>query len=282
MKKYIAVLLTLTLMLGLGAVTVQAAGNYPSTDADFGVTIDILEDGSVNIGANADAINSAVSSVASGFNANWIYIAIYDSNPNFNADSDMTGAGQPYTEVLAGDTAAGRVDGSAFKYNIKSGALDKDDPTYPFEEGKTYYVYICACDGANWVWNYAGTSFTYKTKGNYPSYKGDWGVTAEVQEDGSVIINADKAKIDASAEGINALGTLYVTVYDADPNFNMGSDMTGSGNEPYGKAQAGPNNVGKLDDFSYKITKGEDGNGTGSYPFEEGHTYYVCLPSNRE
>lgn len=43
MKKYIAVLLTLTLMLGLGAVTVQAAGNYPSTDADFGVTIDILE-----------------------------------------------------------------------------------------------------------------------------------------------------------------------------------------------------------------------------------------------
>lgn len=109
MKKYIAVLLTLTLMLGLGAVTVQAAGNYPSTDADFGVTIDILEDGSVNIGANADAINSAVSSVASGFNANWIYIAIYDSNPNFNADSDMTGAGQPYTEVLAGDTAAGRV-----------------------------------------------------------------------------------------------------------------------------------------------------------------------------
>lgn len=63
MKKYIAVLLTLTLMLGLGAVTVQAAGNYPSTDADFGVTIDILEDGSVNIGANADAINSAVSSV---------------------------------------------------------------------------------------------------------------------------------------------------------------------------------------------------------------------------
>lgn len=103
MKKYIAVLLTLTLMLGLGAVTVQAAGNYPSTDADFGVTIDILEDGSVNIGANADAINSAVSSVASGFNANWIYIAIYDSNPNFNADSDMTGAGQPYTEVLAGD-----------------------------------------------------------------------------------------------------------------------------------------------------------------------------------
>lgn len=277
MKKYIAVLLTLTLMLGLGAVTVQAAGNYPSTDADFGVTIDILEDGSVNIGANADAINSAVSSVASGFNANWIYIAIYDSNPNFNADSDMTGAGQPYTEVLAGDTTAGRVDGSAFKYNIKSGTLDKDDPTYPFEEGKTYYVYICACDGANWVWNYAGTSFTYKTKGNYPSYKGDWGVTAEVQEDGSVIINADKAKIDASAEGINALGTLYVTVYDADPNFNMGSDMTGSGNEPYGKAQAGPNNVGKLDDFSYKITKGEDGNGTGSYPFEEGHTYYVYV-----
>lgn len=169
------------------------------------------------------------------------------------------------------------MDGSAFKYNIKSGALDKDDPTYPFEEGKTYYVYICACDGANWVWNYAGTSFTYKTKGNYPSYKGDWGVTAEVQEDGSVIINADKAKIDASAEGINALGTLYVTVYDADPNFNMGSDMTGSGNEPYGKAQAGPNNVGKLDDFSYKITKGEDGNGTGSYPFEESHTYYVYV-----
>ena len=136
MKKYIAVLLTLTLMLGLGAVTVQAAGNYPSTDADFGVTIDILEDGSVNIGANADAINSAVSSVASGFNANWIYIAIYDSNPNFNADSDMTGAGQPYTEVLAGDTAAGRVDGSAFKYNIKSGALDKDDPTIPLRKAK--------------------------------------------------------------------------------------------------------------------------------------------------
>lgn len=76
MKKYIAVLLTLTLMLGLGAVTVQAAGNYPSTDADFGVTIDILEDGSVNIGANADAINSAVSSVASGFNANG-YILLF-------------------------------------------------------------------------------------------------------------------------------------------------------------------------------------------------------------
>ena len=53
--------------------------------------------------------------------------------------------------------------------------------------------------------------------------------------------------------------------------------MLGNGNEPYGKAQAGPNNVGKLDDFSYKITKGEDGNGTGSYPFEEGHTYYVYV-----
>ena len=151
MKKFVAVMLALTLMLALGAVTTQAAGNYPSTDADFGVTVEILEDGSVNIGADADKINSAVASVSPGFNAAWIYITIYDSNPEFNADSNMTGAGQPYDEVLAGDTETGRVEGSTFKYNIKSGALDKDNPTYPFEEGKTYYVYICACNGSAWV-----------------------------------------------------------------------------------------------------------------------------------
>lgn len=72
MKKFVAVMLALTLMLALGAVTTQAAGNYPSTDADFGVTVEILEDGSVNIGADADKINSAVASVSPGFNAAWI------------------------------------------------------------------------------------------------------------------------------------------------------------------------------------------------------------------
>lgn len=274
MKKFIAAVLIVALALALCSVSLA----YDNSDADWGIVAEIQEDGSVNVTYDAAKVNAT----KAGWNAVNAQIAIYDTNPNFTADSkmaDFEGGDQehyPFSDSVAGSGNAGRV-GDTNVYNIKVGDFNATTATYPFEEGKTYYIYVCTSDGVDWYWNYAGITFTYKTKGNYPSYKGDWGVTAEVQEDGSVIINADKAKIDASAEGINALGTLYVTVYDADPNFNMGSDMLGNGNEPYGKAQAGPNNVGKLDDFSYKITKGEDGNGTGSYPFEEGHTYYVYV-----
>ena len=241
MKKLVAVMLALTLFLAIGAMTSMA---YPAAEAENIANFDIQDDGSVLVTVSKENIEEATGYTLTGN----VYITIYSEDPGFNAESDMM---TPFNAAQAGVNNVGRQEDFTYKVNVGDNTATQSGE-YPFQEGNTYYFIFClnvTDASAGWVWFPEAVTFTYKTKGNYPSYAGDWGITAEVQEDGSVIINADKAKIDASAEGINALGTMYVTIYAEDPNFTKVSDMLGNGNEPYGKAQAGPNNAGRLDNF---------------------------------
>ena len=165
MKKFIAAVLVVALALALCSVSLA----YDNSDADWGIVAEIQEDGSVNVTYDAAKVNAT----KAGWNAVNAQIAIYDTNPNFTADSkmaDFEGGEQkhyPYTDAVAGNGNAGRVDESN-TYNIKKGALNTQTATYPFEEGKTYYVYVCTSDGADWYWNYKPTTFTYSTSSEQP------------------------------------------------------------------------------------------------------------------
>ena len=166
MKKFLTAL-TACAVLALAMCSLSLA--YDNTNADWGVKIDIQKDGSVNISYDAEKVNGT----KDGWNAINAHIAIYDADPGFTADSkmaDFEGGEQkhyPYTDAVAGNGNAGRVDESN-TYNIKKGALNTQTATYPFEEGKTYYVYVCTSDGADWYWNYKPTTFTYSTSSEQP------------------------------------------------------------------------------------------------------------------
>lgn len=166
MKKFLTAL-TACAVLALAMCSLSLA--YDNTNADWGVKIDIQKDGSVNISYDAEKVNGT----KDGWNAINAHMAIYDADPGFTADSkmaDFEGGEQkhyPYTDAVAGNGNAGRVDESN-TYNIKKGALNTQTATYPFEEGKTYYVYVCTSDGADWYWNYKPTTFTYSTSSEQP------------------------------------------------------------------------------------------------------------------
>ena len=159
MKKFVTLFLALALVLAMGAVSL-AYDNY--TD-DWKVTAVREDDGSVTIAADGEAIKASTgwASVA------WLYVAIYDEDQNYTSSSFMSADEEgadvqethPFSDAVAGPGNAGAVAGAALTYNIKAGT--EGTATYNFEEGKTYYIYICACDTANWAWNTEATEFTY-------------------------------------------------------------------------------------------------------------------------
>ena len=223
MKKFVAIVLTLSLFLVIGAVASVA---YQNSNADWGITAEIQADGSVNVTYDAEKVNAT----RDGWNAINAHIAVYDEDHNFTADSYMADFEEPskeqqyypYSDAVAGSGDAGRIKGTNV-YNIKVGDLDKTTATYPFVDGEQYYIYVCTSDGSDWYWNYEPYVLTYEAPaaddevvegtGNYPSTNADWGINAVVQEDGSVLITYDKEKVNASKDGWSS-AQANIAIYD--------------------------------------------------------------------
>lgn len=296
MKKFVAIVLTLSLFLAIGAVASVA---YQNSNADWGITAEIQADGSVNVTYDAEKVNAT----RDGWNAINAHIAVYDEDHNFTADSYMADFEEPskeqqyypYSDAVAGNGNAGRIEDTNV-YNIKVGDLNTTTATYPFVDGEQYYIYVCTSNGSDWYWNYVPCVLTYEAPaaddevvigtGNYPSTNADFGVTTEVQADGSVIIAASKEAIDEAAAAVEkfggtfSAGYIYVTIYSADPGFDSTSDMTGSG--PFSNPTAGSGGAGRVDGdaFTYKIENSNTSEATPAYSFEEGNTYYVYICAN--
>ncbi len=159
MKKFVTLFLALALVLAMGAVSLA----YDNYSDDWGVNVAIQEDGSVNISADGNAIKESANWSQ---DVQWLYIAIYDEDQNYTSSSFMSADEEgadvqethPYSDAIAGPGGVGAVADAALTYNIKAGT--EGTATYNFEEGKTYYIYICAYNGA-WCWNTEPTAFTY-------------------------------------------------------------------------------------------------------------------------
>ncbi len=303
MKKFVAIVLTLSLFLAIGAVASVA---YVNSNADWGITAEIQADGSVNIGYDVEKVHAD----QAGWNIVDAQIAIYDTNPNFTSDSymadfedtpDKPQGKYPFTDSVAGIGDKGQVENGL--YNVKVGEFSKDTASYPFVDGTTYYIYVCVNNANNiaeWAWNYVPCVLTYEAPaaddeivtGNngYPCTNADFGVTTEVQADGSVIIGASREAINAAAVagGLTWGGNdfvanyIYITIYDEDPGFDSNTHMTNEG--PYSTPAAGndASGAGRVDGdpFTYRITQGAADSSVPAYPFVEGQTYYVYICVN--
>lgn len=153
MKKFVTILLALALVLAMGAVSLAA---YPQTTKDWNVKVAINADGGIDVTYTID--KSDMASVA------WTEMAIYDHEIDITG-RDMTDNDKkdmPYDLKLA------RGDNNTYisERTINKGAVGAD--SYPFEEGKTYYVYVCTSDGNDWYWNYKPTTFTYSLSSEQP------------------------------------------------------------------------------------------------------------------
>ena len=91
MKKFVAIVLTLSLFLVIGAVASVA---YQNSNADWGITAEIQADGSVNVTYDAEKVNAT----RDGWNAINAHIAVYDEDHNFTADSYMADFEEPSKE----------------------------------------------------------------------------------------------------------------------------------------------------------------------------------------
>lgn len=204
MKKSVLMLaICLMMILAMGV----ASFAYPSTGADWGVQAVVnKEDGSVTISFDADKVEAS----ADGAAVDYAVIAIAEEDKGLTADSGMASfeniAGQtwyPHTEAVVSN-AAGMID--AVTYKVLKGEKSADTGSYPFEEGKTYYVYICAHNanatpGQNdWCWNYAPFSFKYTTQET-----GGNGNTGDTDDSGSTGDLSVLAYAAAAAAGCGAL-----------------------------------------------------------------------------
>lgn len=130
----------------------------------------------------------------------------------------------------------------------------------------------------------------------YENSNADWGIKAEVQADGSVIISYDRAKVNASREGWNS-ACAQIAIYDHDPGFTADSkmaDFEGGDQEdyPYSDGKIGQGNAGQTAQYasSYIVNVGEEETvGVGpdwekgdagtppTYPFVEGEQYWIVV-----
>ena len=92
MKKFVAVMLALTLFLAIGAMTSMA---YPAAEADNIANFDIQDDGSVLVTVSKENIEKATGYTLTGN----VYITIYSEDPGFNDASDMM---TPFNAAQAG------------------------------------------------------------------------------------------------------------------------------------------------------------------------------------
>ena len=131
MKKYVTILLALALVLAMGAVSL-AGTLYPETTKDWKVNVTINADGGIDVTYTVDSSDMAA--------VVWTEMAIYDHELDITG-KEMTDEGMPYK------TALGRSNNNTYvsERTINKGAIGED--SYPFEEGKTYYIWLLACDG---------------------------------------------------------------------------------------------------------------------------------------
>lgn len=284
MKKFVAIVLTLSLFLVIGAVASVA---YPWFDTENFASFDVQDDGSVIISLSKDTVEDATGYSLTGN----VYITIYDEAPSFTEDDMMT----PFNAAQAGSNNVGRQGDFVYKVNVGQSTA-KESGEYPFEDGETYYFIFCfnvTDKSVGWTWTETPVTFVYEAPaaddevvegtGNYPSTNADWGINAVVQEDGSVLITYDKEKVNASKDGWSS-AQANIAIYDEDPQFTAASNMTsvegdGQDKHPYSDASVGLNNAGQTSAgaASYLVAVGTKANGSAeqlpTYPFEEGHQY---------
>ena len=165
MKKFL-ISLAVVCMISLLAVSAFAAGNYPSTNADWGGKAVTEEDGSVTITVDVEKVNESAKKAA----ANWqgyhlIYVAIYDADQKFDENSDMTGDGKPYTVAQVGPNNVGVEAGKQGIVHAQKGEGGPGSGSFNFEKGKQYYAYVAIEGNGPWVWNYQPIVFTYGENG---------------------------------------------------------------------------------------------------------------------
>lgn len=283
MKKFVAIVLTLSLFLVIGAIASVA---YPAVEADNIASFDVQEDGSVLITVDKDQIEAETGYTLNGM----VEIAIYENDPGFNSESNMFDA---YNAAQVGKGNVGLQSEYVYKVNV-GGNTAAQSGEYPFKAETTYYFIFCV--GANdaeggWMWFPEAVTFTYPVvEGNngYPCTNADWGINAVVQEDGSVLITYDREKVNASKDGWNS-AQANIAIYDEDPQFNALSAMVRpQGDEankyPYSDASVGLNNAGQTSAgaASYLVLDGDsvtngDATTNPTYPFEEGQQYWIVV-----
>ena len=167
MKKFF-VSLAVVCMISLLAVSAFAAGNYPSTNADWGGKAVTEEDGSVTITVDVEKVNESAKKAAENWQGyNLIYVAIYDADQKFDENSNMTGAGNPYDVAQVGPNNVGVEAGKQGIVHAQKGKGEGGQGCgfFNFEKGKKYYAYVCIEGKGPWVWNYQPIVFTYGENG---------------------------------------------------------------------------------------------------------------------
>ena len=158
MKKFVTLFLALALVLAMGAVSLAA---YPQTTNDWNVEVAVNADGGIDVTYTVSSDDLV--------KVDWVEMAIYDHEIDITGKdmTDKDNKDMPY------DVKLGRGDNNTYvsARTINKGAVGAD--SYPFEEGKTYYIWLMACgsdanDGVqgDWVWNTVPTEFTYSTTGD--------------------------------------------------------------------------------------------------------------------
>ena len=157
MKKFVTLFLALALVLAMGAVSL-AADPYPQTTKDWKVNVTINAEGGIDVTYTVSSDDLV--------KVDWVEMAIYDHEIDITG-KDMTDEGMPHKMAI------GRANNNTYisERTINKGEAGAD--SYPFEEGKTYYIWLMACgsdanDGVqgDWVWNTVPTEFTYSTTGD--------------------------------------------------------------------------------------------------------------------
>ena len=156
---------------------VEGIGNYPSTNADWGINAVVQEDGSVLITYDKEKVNAS----KDGWSSAQANIAIYDEDPQFTAVSNMTTPQEgdeqdkhPYSDASVGQNNAGQTSAGAASYLVldgdsKTSGDANTNPTYPFEEGQRYWIVVCDSNGSGWYWNYQPFVLTYELPGEEPT-----------------------------------------------------------------------------------------------------------------
>ena len=152
MKKFVTLFLALALVLAMGAVSLAAP--YPQTTKDWKVNVTINAEGGIDVTYTVSSDDLV--------KVDWVEMAIYDHEIDITGKdmTDKVNKDMPYDVKLE----RGNNNAYVSARTINKGAVGAD--SYPFEEGKTYYIWLMACDGANWIWNTVPTEFTYSTTGD--------------------------------------------------------------------------------------------------------------------
>ena len=133
MKKFLVAVLVIAMVSMMGLVAFAA---YPTA----------TESWNIKAAVDVEAGTVTFTYEVKGISAVWTELAIYESKPDFNG-VDMTDEAGPYSRAI------GRTNNETYPTErvIKKGTTGNADE-WSFEEGKTYYAVISACDGANWIW----------------------------------------------------------------------------------------------------------------------------------